>query len=540
MHLNYNCVVLNILILTFCQCLYLQAHNNQPKPRLIVVVSYDQFRGDYPSNFSRFEAEGGFARCKTQGTWFSHCYYQHANLITGPGHATLLTGCYPALSGIPGNDFCDSEKGGCTYCVLDNGTVSPVHLAVPTLGDRMRDTWKNSKVIGIALKDRAAVLMAGKKASSVVWLDVAQQKWVSSNYYPQPHWLATLNTRYPLSVYSEAVWNTVIPEHKLPAEDDVDVEGSFTNKRYTFPHILPPITDTVNFGKDFSRAPQSVEHLFNAATRILHEEQLGTDTVPDLLCIGVSTTDVLGHTFGPDSREVQELYVTCDKTLATFLQNLDSSVGKANYVLVVTSDHGVAPIPEYYKKKAAEKGLLVDAGRLREKQILQAINTKINSTVNTLKPLTNWIYEIYEPSIYFNKELAKAKNVSLPLLCSLAIDTLRKIPGIGFAATPAMIQQQDCAGVASEQLCILIRNSLFPQRSGDVLMYPKEHWIIGGAVASHGTPNEYDRYVPLMILGGGFCTQKNEKEVAPVDIAPTLAKMLGLEMVGVHGKVIQP
>jgi len=513
-------------------------------PKLVVVLSFDQMRGDYFESNRKFLRRDGFRRFEAQGVIFENSAYKHANNITGPGHAALLTGCYPHRSGITGNEFCDLRLDLCMYCAYD-GThgLSPRNLEVPTVGDVLRTRDPKSKVFGISMKDRAAVLMAGKKASGALWFDVATLSYTTSSYYKRPAWLTAFNSTNPATAYAGRTWSAQISDSLYPRFDDQVGEGTFSTGRRTFPYTMPPLSKTADFAADFVRSPFSVEQLFALATVCTVEEKLGADKSPDLLCVGISSTDALGHSFGPDSREVQELYVKCDSLVAVFLHHLDSLVGPANYAVFVTSDHGVAPIPEIIRAQGEAQGTSIDAGRIREAQLKSELNDMLNAKFASNEK-AEWVREIFEPSIYLHYDVIQRRELSYDSVVNACVQYLRARDGIGIALSKDDLVRGKCPADCSPELCEWLRNSCFPNRYGDVIVYPKMYWIIGAATATHGTPYVYDRMVPMMVLlptavNGGL-RQKRDifRDVSPVDIAPTIASWWSLKLPKVDGTAL--
>jgi arylsulfatase A-like enzyme len=505
------------------------------RPRLIVVVSFDQFRGDYPTRFAgAFPTSGGFLRIMAEGAVYSSCRYEHANNITGPGHATLLSGSYPSRTGIVGNDFCDLASGRCGYCAEDSaGTYGASKLLMPTLGDRLRSRNPKSKVVGIAIKDRAAILMAGRSATTCLWYEAAGRRWTSSAAYPQPLWLNQLNANNNIDKYIGAVWDPIAPSARL---DSVDGEGAFPGGSNAFPHrILDP--SHPKFVSSVLISPFSMEMLFDATRMVIDRERLGRDDDPDVLCVGVSTTDYAGHVFGPDSREIEDMYARADRHMERLLGHLDAKIGRKNYILVVSSDHGVAPIPEVIRRQAEQQRATIDAGRIREAEIQRLIDSALTATFGAPDDVAQtYVREIFEPSIYLNWKVIPERNRQQAI--DAAVRAVRSHPGIGMAiASDSITAGQRPQGI-DDQTWTYIRNSTYAGRTGEVVMYPKPYWIIGGNAATHGTPYDYDRWVPLMWYGAGIEPESSDRPCAPADIAPTLASLLGIELTGVDGQVL--
>jgi arylsulfatase A-like enzyme len=495
-------------------------------PKLVVVISYDQYRGDYPTSFARFVGPNGFERVKREGTVFTAAAFDHASLMTGPGHATILTGAYPHRNGIVANNFCDVSYQRCLYCAEDTTHgLSAAAMMVPTLGDRLRAADPRHKNVGIALKDRAAILMAGQSATAVLWFDESAGGFTTSTAYRRPAWLPGLNDRFPWSAYEGRTWRASLPDSLDPATDDVPGEGTMSSGRRTFPYRLPMASDKERYAADFVRLPFSVSYLFDAAMETIRRDMLGADSVTDVLAIGVSTTDFLGHTFGPDSREVQELYRACDTILAQFINHLDVLIGRQHYVLVITSDHGVAPIPEVIRQASIAQGVDVDAGRIRHAAIRRTVDSAL--TAHYGGPDTIWVRSIMEPALYLDTSVCLRRSIPIDSVAARAAQALVQLQGIEVAAPSAQLATGQCPGGVHPETCSRILRSFRHDRCGHVVLFPKRYWIVGSTPATHGTYHDYDRSVPLMFFGGSIPAQQIGKAASPVDIAPTLARLLG-------------
>lgn len=474
-----------------------------------------------------------------EGVNFTSCRYEHANNITGPGHATLLTGCYPAKTGIVGNDFCDLSSGRCGYCAQDSvGVFGARKMQVPTLGDMLRKTSPQSKVVGIGLKDRAAILMAGLSATTCVWYDANARRWTSSTAYPQPSWLSSLNATVNVDRYIGAVWSPLPLPSGLAAVpmDSVAEEGAFPGGNSAFPHRILESSHP-KFMASMLISPFSMEMLFDAVTEVIDRENLGRDESPDVLCVGVSSTDYIGHVFGPDSWEVLDAYARADREIKDMIDHLDRRVGTNNYVLVVTSDHGVAPVPEIIRRQAEQQKATIDAGRIREAEIQKLIDGALAQTIGALGDAAqSYVREIYEPSIYLNWNLIPEHQRREAI--DVAVRAVASHPGIGIAIASDSILAGRRPASIDEQTWSYIGKSTFAGRTGEIVMYPKPYWIIGGNVATHGTPYDYDRWVPMIWYGAGIAPLTSDEKCAPVDIAPTLANMLGVQLGPVDGRVL--
>jgi predicted AlkP superfamily pyrophosphatase or phosphodiesterase len=530
-------------------------------PKLIVVMSFDQMRGDYPNRWGNLWSQKGFNRIIRFGAYFPQCYFNHASNITAPGHSVHLTGMYPWKTGIVSNDHYDRAARQKFYCVQDTvhttfgmsraeDHCSPVNLQVSTLGDYLKTISPKSRVIGISQKDRAAILMSGHLADAAYWFEFEAGGYTSSTYYfdQLPAYVRKWNEKNSAKEYSGKVWNTVIDDDfALP--DTMRWEGNFGKLPITFPHVVSNLNTTAtlnSYNNNFGLTPFAVEHFFKFVKTVFREEKLGQDDAPDLLCLSISSTDYLGHAYGPDSREMQELYVHIDKMLGDWIDFLDDAVERKNYTLVITSDHGVAPAPEYtrYKNPGAE------AGRIHALDLIEAMEAYLRATF-PVGAGSKWI-DFYEvPSIFLNPatlELVSSTRygasdspppTKTEILDSLAAFLLR-YPGIGIALTSEQLEKNICPETVSPWQFALVRNDYFPQRTGDIVFYPSKFWITSSSITTtHGAPHDYDRHVPMMLMGAGVRPgYYRDARVAPSDIAPSLAQILGITLPNADGKVL--
>ncbi len=507
------------------------------KPKLIVVISYDQMRGDYIERWGNTWSKDGFLKIKNEGAYFKNCFFEHATNMTGPGHATLLTGCYPAKTGIVSNDFYEPSIDKIIYCCEDSTYGrSPRNMKTVTLGDMLLNNSTKSKVFSIALKDRAAILMAGQRPTGAIWFDAEKGEFTTSSYYQRPAWLNDFNDFQPMMQYTGLTWNAVIAD-SLAQFDAVKYEANFPGGTMMFPHALSKEPDSLLL-EGYYLSPYSVDHIFQLANFTIEKEQLGADSLTDIFCIGVSTTDEVGHAFGPDSRELQELYVHCDKILGDFIEYLDEKVGRENYQIVITSDHGVGPIPELIAEPQHSRPGL-DAGRLKGKDVKKAMNDYLNETFLKGKPEENWIQAFSPPNIFLNISAVRASMISQQKIVDSLKSFVTRQTGFGIAVGPLELMGDKCPAPLDSATCALIRNDVYPPRAGQLMTYPKPYWIYGSRPTAHGTPYDYDRFVPLMLFGGGIVPQVRKERVAPADIAPTLARELDIEMRDVHGRVLK-
>ena len=478
--------------------------------KLIVVISVDQMRGDYYFREKKF-LNNGLKYLYDNGIVFTNCYYKHANTSTGPGHATLLTGKYPYKTGIVANNFYDYSLQKFYYCVedLENPKErNPKLLAETTVADAYYHQNTKSKIVSISLKDRAAILMNGKnKNSLVIWYDALKKSFTTSDYYNTKPLADSLITQFnktnPINKYSFATWNAEISDTLI--EDNVIYEGTFPTGNRFFPHRLP-LTSSSKFSKAFLTSPFSTEYLLELGKFIITEQELGKDKNPDLLFISISSTDYVGHRFGPDSREIWEMYYQLDKQLGDFIAFLEKKLGK-NFLIILTADHGVSPIPEK-----------VNAGRFIPSKVKKQINEFINAdAVNYIAG--NMIY--LKPEYNTSEIKSRIKDYLLSINGIKAVYTKQEI--------------ENCKGVPQD-ICSLIRKDLYKTRFGDLYVLLEKNYIWGKYPASHGTLYKQDRFVPLVFFGKKLKHKQIDAPVEPTYIAPTIAEILKIDFFNSDGQ----
>ncbi len=492
------------------------------KPRLVVLLCYDQLRGDRLEAVEPWLGERGFRRLLREGVVARRCLFDYATTVTAAGHATIATGCNPSRHGIVGNDFV--VAGRAVYATDDTalGAPSPRLLLVPTLGDYLRRAYPQSKVWSFSHKDRGAVFLGGFHPQGAYWLEPGIGLGSSAYYPPPPAWLQQFNQQHSPTRYAGAVWNAQLPA-SAPA-DSVPWEGRFPAGGNCFPHVLPGDTSGEQFWHAFALTPYAVEWLFRAAQECIRAEGLGSDDVPDLLSISVSTTDFVGHLFGQDSREYAELLIACDRILAAFLDSLDRWVGRERYMLVLTSDHGAGSIPELQRQRGH------DAGRIRGDTLAAWVARWAaacgGDTVRTLK-------RFFPPWIWLDSVSVAACHIPHDSAATAVARFLRQQQGIAFAYSRAELEHMPDSGIVR-----LIRHSYHPDRCGDVVVYPKPQWIFGSTPAQHGTPYDYDRWVPLIFFGDSLVPHELTAPCSPTDIVPTVLDLLGIAPAQCDGHVL--
>ena len=504
-------------------------------PQLVVVIVLDQVPYDYIVRFQPYFAEGGINYVLHHGADFTDAEYPYAYTKTACGHAAVITGTSSHVNGIVGNAWYDRSRTKRVNCVDDeaeqimggHGTGrSPRALLVNTVGDlvRMR-TNSRSKVIGISNKDRSAILMAGKLGTAY-WID--DSIFVSSSYYMKalPPWVVEFNRSGMFRKYFGQVWKELKPSaaNAICDKDDVPYEDNPDNMGRAFPHRITG-TDTSRITESYydalDHSPFTTEILLKFVRLAFERESLAVRGAPDLLCIGISATDIIGHSYGPNSHEVFDNMLRTDALLADFFSFLDKKIGLGNCLIAVTADHGTAPIPEYTKSISPE----LNTVRISSSEISSRANRMLSDAFGV--PTKSWIVQTVDANIYLRDETVKEKGIPVETVRQALKDSLANDYPIDRAYT----YDELIAGNRKEDLYDRVRLSFYPPRSGDVMILVRPFCIIDGATTgtNHGMPYAYDTHVPLILCGPGVKHGVYDGRVSPIDIAPTIAAILGME-----------
>ncbi|MEA2417578.1 MAG: hypothetical protein QOI58_4235 [Thermoanaerobaculia bacterium] len=527
----------------------------QSSPDLIVVISVDQFRYEYLTRFAPYLSDGGFNRAIKHGANFTRALYPYAVTYTGPGHAAIGTGQVPARSGIVANTWLDRVTATPVYCAEDKrvlGGYSPLNLDSDSLGDRLLEKSAGSKVIGVALKDRAAILMAGRKATAAYWFDPKMPGFTSSSYYHANRtMLNAFNTSVPAALTQHHEWtqSTFIPTADLAhlTHDPASLRKYKTkhgNLGVEFPHPIANIDELTYtpFGNDL---------VLTFAERIIDDEHLGTDDAsPDLLFVGLSSQDYLGHAFGPDSLEVADSVMRTDRQLEEFFNWLDQKFS-GRYTVAITADHGVQSIPEVArdmgrdagrvdfqnpKKTATTFADLAPDRRQLEKLAARTLGLKVTDKTPIADALVSYFEE---PALYLNWSRVSAAHLdSERVKCALR-DAAKQIHGIRTAFTSSDLIAVDPQSSAIETA---MRLSFRADRSGDVLVTLKPGYIWkysnGDNGTTHGQAVDDDQHVPLLLFGRGIAEGTWSDEVAPTFIAKTIGALVSVDAGGSETRVL--
>jgi len=488
------------------------------RPRLVLILAVDMLGTGELLRF-RPLLTGGLARLLDEGAFFAEAYHHHALTWTAPGHATLLTGLNPSHHGVIANEWLDRDTEEEIYCVADSKHGrSPRNLLGTTLGDWLKKVEPRARVFSASGKDRAAILMGGHEADGAYWYDRETGRFVSSSYYPRlaPGWLEAFNDeRIPDELFGQAWEPLPVDDSLLPALGLVELDGgAFETGR--FPHalgrsVLQPDHD---FHADFYGSPFVDRYLIRLARRLVTEEDLGAAGRLDVLALSFSAADAVGHVHGPDSREYLDVLLRLDRNLGEFFDFLRERVGWENVLVALSSDHGVQPLPEVSRTRGR-------AGRRQTYEDVLCVQ-QAGRRLDELFGEEDWLVG----GFYLDRDALKRRDVSRVRVEAELKRALEQCEAVAAVWTRAELE---APADASDPHARLYINSFHAERSADVLMQPEPFFLARyGRGTTHGSPYAYDTHVPILIAGTGVRAGRIEERVHTVDLAPTLAGLLGL------------
>ena len=511
------------------------------QPKLVVGLVVDQMRWDYLYKFSSLYGNNGFKRLLQQGYTCENTMITHIPTYTAVGHTGIFTGSLPAIHGIVGNNWYDKASKKSVYCTDDStvngvgsdneqGKMSPRNMLVNSVTDELRLSNNfQSKVIGISLKDRGAILPAGYSANAAYWFDDKEGKWISSSYYltSLPSWVDAFNQLKQPDAFMSKDWSTLFSasKYELSTSDDMPFEAGIPGEKTTsFPHHLGNIKEKKYAA--FKYTPFGNTFTLNFAKAAINNEQLGKNTVTDFLTLSLSSTDYIGHAFGPNSVEIEDTYIRLDNDIASFLQFLDSSYGKNNYLLFLSADHGVAHNASFLNSHNES------AGTFSTKDLIKEINDSIYKQFN----LANVVEKMENSQLYLNPDVFNEGEYNSLVINKTIISIINKKSFVSQAFDIKLIQQ----ALIPVYIKSMSLNSFFQARSGDIQIIPKAGFYDGGKTGTtHGVWNPYDAHIPLVWFGWKIAPGKTHREVHMSDIAPTISALLNIQMPnGSVGKVI--
>jgi predicted AlkP superfamily pyrophosphatase or phosphodiesterase len=519
-------LTLTILANLSLTAIHVAAADSPQPPKLVVAIVIDQFRYDYLLRF-RDDYNSGLKRLLEQGAVFTDAHYIHATTVTAVGHSTFLSGATPSVSGIVANEWFDRATGKTVTSVSDPQTKlvggiagqegsSPRRLIVSTVADELKMRFPDSHVIGVSIKDRSAILPAGHMADAAYWYDNDSNHWVTSTYFRKdlPDWAKQVNDRKYYQSTLGAQW---LPFDAKPTETQ---DGKAT------PFCTMANGGEIRFCGGIEATPWGNEMIEQFAEAALQGERLGRHATTDILAVSYSSNDYVGHAVGPDDPAVRDISIRTDRLLGQLFDAVEKSVGMRNTLVILTADHGVAPVPEV---NVARK---MPGGRLSEPALARAID---DALVKRFGP-GKWRLPGAAFMPYLNLELIRGKKLDPADFEKVVADAALGQPHIARAYTRADLlagrMQRDTIGNAVEV-------SFYGPRSQDVYIVPEPYYLFDGAGTSHGTPYDYDNHVPVIFMGQTIKPGSYAEPIAVNDVAPTLAYLLGIERPsGSFGRVL--
>ena len=517
------------------------------RPKLVVMVVVDQMRADYLDKFQG-QWTGGLKRLVEEGAWFRDAAYPYAATETCVGHATISTGAFPATHGMVANAWWERDTQKLVTCTADpraknvgyagvsaKGGDSAWRMLVPSFAEELKfQTGNGTRVVTFSLKARAAISLAGHRADAATWFEGGGL--VTSSVYGTMPFIEAYASAHPVKADYLKTWTLALPERAYWYDERALGAVPPEGWELAFPHPLrgkagATEPDEAFYGQ-WTTSPFADTYLTKLAESAVDSLGLGTGRGVDYLGVSYSSPDYVGHSFGPRSWEIQDILVRLDQDLGDLFRSLDKKVGRGNYVVALSADHGVVPVPEDMQKSG------VDAGVLH----LPDVQERIEKALEPLSYPKPVIERITGSDVYFARDIYERLKAD-PTGMSAVLDAIKNAPGV--AAVYRAEQLADRPATQSP-LREAVANSYFPGRSGDLLIVPKPYWLMDGTPAGkirsyatgHGTPYGYDQRVPLLLMGYGIRPGEYHGNATSADIAPTLASLCGITLAPRDGRVL--
>jgi predicted AlkP superfamily pyrophosphatase or phosphodiesterase len=516
-------------------------------PKLVILLVVDQMRGDYVDKF-RGQWTGGLKRLVDEGAWYRAAAYPYAATETCVGHSTISTGSFPTSHGMIANQWWDRASQKLVTCTADStvqnsgyagiaakGGDSAVRMLMPSFAEELKfQTGGATRVVTFSLKARAAITMAGHKGDAATWFDSGG--WVTSSAYGTMPFIETYAKEHPIKEDYGKTWKLALPENDYFYDEKATGAVAPAGWTLTFPHALRGITDSAEpdtaFYEQWATSPYADDYLTNLAETAVDSLGLGKSGATDFLGVSYSSIDYVGHSFGPRSREIQDILITLDRSLGELFAHLDRKVGRGNYVVALSADHGAVPVPEDMAKTG------VDAGLLHVPDLQEKIE-KALEPFNFPKPA---IARVTSGDLYFVPTVYdRIRNTAGAM--QAVTDAAMSVPGIG-----AIYWSDDLQNMATtpDKIRAAVKTSFLASRSGDLYFVPKPYWLVDGTPAGksrgygtgHGAPYNYDQHVPVLLMGFGIQPGEYFREVTPADIAPTLAALCSVTLASRDGHIL--
>ena len=483
----------------------------QEQPKLVVGIVVDQMRYDYIYRFWNQFEDDGFKKLVNEGFFLRNTHYNYAPTYTGPGHASIFTGTPPSVHGIIGNNWYNKAEGISVYCAGDGssttvcdcenhvdvssdaGKMSPHRMLTTTFCDELKLFSPQSKVFGISIKDRGAILPAGHTANGSFWMGKSGE-WISSSYYYEqlPQWLLDFQQDKPVTSYFKGAWKG--RGFGYPMDSLLQSKGPSSVKS----------------------TPEGNTYLKDLAIELIKSEKLGQDNITDVLTLSFSSTDYIGHQFGPHAEELVDTYLKLDKDLADLLNYIHSTVGKDNALVFLTSDHGVVSVPNELKARK------IPAGYFDASMLTDELNTLLSDHFGKAE----WVLSYSNQQFFLDRQLIEEKKLKHQDVQQIAADYLLNIEGVQYTYTAHQLHNNEY----QSGFHALIQKGFNQKRSGDVVIVLNSGWIEWSTPTgtTHGSCFSYDTHVPLLFWGKGIKHGRTDEFISICDIAPTVSTLLGI------------
>lgn len=530
----------NIVLVAILGSIFAASAQQKQSPKLIVGIVIDQMCYDYLYRYYDKFSEGGFKRLMDDGVNCRNTHYNYVPTYTGPGHASIYTGTTPNNHGIVANDWYDRTQSTTTNCVDDNtvtgvgsssedGKCSPHFLKTATITDQLKMTYPSAKVISMSIKDRGAILPGGHLSDGSYWYDYSSGQFITSTYFKKelPQWVKAFSANKSVDAYMKQTWNTLLPieQYTESLADNSPYEQVIGGKSTpTFPYDLQTMSKLVNPYQLFTITPFANSYLADFARNAIDNEGLGQDSQTDMLCVSFSTPDIAGHAFGPYSVEVEDIYLRLDLEIEKILKHLDKSVGKGDYIVFITADHAVVPVPQHLIDRKLPGGYIF----LKE-QLIQ-LKEKIKQTFSADIVLTE-----DNLNIYLNRPKMDSLGIDQRIVQEYTAGIIRKWEGVKAVFTA----EELLSFSADNEWKDMVQKGYDFNRSGDVIFILEPGFLAKETDSesarkgtSHGSAFNYDTHVPLLWYGKHLRKQSIHRRIEIPDIAATLAQLLYLQRNG--------
>ncbi len=508
------------------------------RPKLFVGIVVDQMREDFLFRFYDQYSEDGFKRLIREGFVCRNVHLNYLPSVTAVGHATIWSGTTPRYHGIVGNGWYDRQIGKTVYAaddhneqIVGNGSekgtttgISTRNLLASNLPDELKIcTNHKSKVISISIKDRAAALSAGHTPDGVYWLDLITGNFVSSTFFTDklPEWVSNFNSQKYAHKYLEKPWELLLSEDQYPFS--LDDENPYEEimggkKKSTFPYNLKEMAPHNNpYFEVLNRSPWGNSIINDLAIEAIKHENLGKSNAPDLLQISFSSTDPIGHTYGPLSKEINDTYLRLDLEIAKLLKVLDENVGEGNYTIFLSADHGVGEVPQYLKD------INIPSGIFSTEKLVEDLDEFLNNKFGKEK----WILTSRNEMIYLNRSLINEKGMNLTEVQNLVSDYIKDYEGVMQVFTASQLDKFEY----TQNFSVRVQNGFNYNRSGDVKFILEPGWYsVFSTAATHNSFQNHDTHIPLIFFGAGIPVGESFEYHTITDVAPTVSMILKIKI----------